>query len=97
MKLPLSVDDQKAISDDYLKVVKAAEELSASINVLLETLNKKMAYLDKETKKSLDRPMEKTMSAMFQMGVQRYKIEKANLSGRGFTLDNITGQSDTDY
>lgn len=84
MKLPLSQAENQEITESYAKVKGAADELANSMAQLLETLIQRMAHLDKETKKALEGALEKSMSSMFKIKMQDFKIGNLNLEGREF-------------
>lgn len=89
MKLLLSEAEKKEISENYTKTTEAAQELASSISCLLDVLKQKMACLDTETKKSLDQALEKTMSTMFQIKMQNFRVENVHLEGREFGVTDM--------
>jgi coenzyme F420-reducing hydrogenase alpha subunit len=84
MKLPLSQAENQEIAESYRKAKEAADELANSMTQLLEILTHRTACLGEQTKKALEGPLGKSMSSMFKIKVQNFKISNSNLEGREF-------------
>lgn len=76
--LPLGQSEKDRIQPIYQEALDKAEECTASLKQLLETLQASMACLDDSTKKKLQDQVSEACSTMFQIKIRNYKV---SLSG----------------